>query len=207
MVKLYVEGGGDTAALKTACREGFAKFLEQAGLKGRMPRIVACGSRHDAYDSFCTAVKMGEPAFLLVDSEAPVATQHQHGHPNTWLPWEHLAKRHGDEWPKPEKTDELQCHLMVQCMENWFLADRAVLKSFFGQGFQDNQLPAAANAVESVAKQQVYQSLADATRTCKTKAQYGKGEHSFKLLAMIDPHKVTQASPWARRFVEALSAR
>lgn len=207
MVKLYVEGGGDTAALRAACREGFANFLEQVGLKGRMPRIVACGSRRDAYESFCVALKTGEPAFLLVDSEAPVATQHQHGQPDAWLPWEHLAQRQGDEWSKPEKADELQCHLMVQCMENWFLADRAVLKSFFGQGFQDNQLPAAANTVESVAKQEVYQSLAKATRACKTKAQYGKGEHSFKLLAMIDPDKVTQASPWAKRFVEALGAR
>ena len=34
-----------------------------------------------------------------------------------------------------------------------------------------------------------------------------KGEHSFKLLAMIDPEKVVNASPWARRFVEALQAR
>ena len=35
----------------------------------------------------------------------------------------------------------------------------------------------------------------------------GGGEHSFKLLAMIDPEKVINASPWARRFVEALQAR
>lgn len=205
MVKLYVEGGGDTAALRTACREGFAKFLEQAGLKGRMPRIVACGSRSNAYESFCMAIKTGEAVFLLVDSEAPVATQHQHGQLGAWLPWEHLSQRQGDEWLKPANARELQCHMMVQCMENWFLADRDVLKSFFGQGFQDNQLPAAANAVESVSKQQVYQSLANATRACRTKAPYDKGEHSFKLLAMIDPHKVTQASPWAKRFVETLA--
>ena len=66
-MKLYVEGGGDAAALKTACREGFAKFLGKAGLAGRMPRIVACGSRADAYDSFCTAIGNGEAAMLLVD--------------------------------------------------------------------------------------------------------------------------------------------
>ena len=33
MVKLYVEGGGDTAALKTACREGFTTFVTNAGIK------------------------------------------------------------------------------------------------------------------------------------------------------------------------------
>lgn len=42
VVKLCVEGGGDAAALKTACREGFAMFLGRLGC--RMPRIVACGS-------------------------------------------------------------------------------------------------------------------------------------------------------------------
>ncbi len=73
------------------------------------------------------------------------------------------------------------------------------------QGFQENQLPSAANAVESIAKQQVYQSLANASRDCKTKAQYGKGEHSFKILAEIDPMKVGAASPWAKRFLEELN--
>jgi len=68
VVKIYVEGGGDSAALKTACREGFSKFLSKAGLAGRMARVVACGSRADAFDSFLTAVRSGEVAILLVDS-------------------------------------------------------------------------------------------------------------------------------------------
>ena len=84
-------------ALRTACREGFTKFLEQTGLKGRMPRIVACGSRRDAYESFCTALETGESAFLLVDSEAPVSGQNQQGQSDTWLPWQHLAQRPGDQ--------------------------------------------------------------------------------------------------------------
>ena len=58
-----------------------------------------------------------------------------------------------------------------------------------------------ANSIESVAKPDVYQSLARATKHCKTKASYGKGEHSFKLLARIDPGKVITASPWAQRIV------
>lgn len=208
MVKLFVEGGGDVASLRSACREGFSSFIEKAGLKGHMPRIVACGGREDAFDSFCTALANGEPAMLLVDSEAPVAAAAQAGEDRQkWLPWLHLKQRQGDEWEKPVGADDLQCHLMTQCMESWLLADRGVLKTFFGQGFKENQLPAMANPVETIAKTQIYQSLANATHDCKTKAQYGKGEHSFKLLALVDPGKVMDASPWASRFVEAIKAR
>jgi len=208
MVKLFVEGGGDAASLRSACREGFSSFIEKAGLKGQMPRIVACGGRGDAFDSFRTALANGEMAMLLVDSEAPVAAAAQVDQDRQkWLPWLHLKQRQGDEWERPAGADDLQCHLMTQCMESWLLADRGVLKSFFGQGFKENQLPAAANLVETIAKAQIYNSFADATRDCKTKAQYGKGEHSFKLLALIDPGKVMDASPWARRFVEAIKAR
>lgn len=151
MVKLYVEGGGDTASLRKACREGFAKFLQKAGLEGRMPRVVACGSRANAYDSFCTAVFNGEAAMLLVDSEEPVISDAEPGDankPESWLPWLHLQQRRGDGWNKPPGSNDLQCHLMVQCMESWFLADRDAIKKFFGQGFSENSLPAATNSLE-----------------------------------------------------------
>jgi len=207
VVKLYVEGGGDTAALKSACREGFARFIEKAGLKGHMPRIVACGSRRDAYDSFCTALDSGDAAILLVDSEAAVAAIHQTGAPDAWLPWQHLALRPGDHWPKPANAADSACHLMAQCMESWLLADGATLKTYFGQGFKETCLPAASiNQVETIPKPQVYQALADATHNCKTKTSYSKGQHSFKLLGLIDPAKVAVAAPWASRFMQALRA-
>lgn len=198
-MKLYVEGGGDTNLLKTACRHGFSEFLKKAGLGDHMPRIVACGSRQNAYDDFCTALCSGKPAMLLVDSEAPVAATQP-----PWQPWVHLLNRPGDKWAQPDKANNDHCHLMVQCMEAWFLADRQTLQTFFGQGFNVNALPAAANPIEGVAKQDVYQSLTGATSNCKTKAPYGKGEHSFKLLALIDPAKVTAASGWAKRFVDEM---
>ena len=47
-MRLYVEGGGDSSTLKTACRAGFSEFLRKAGLRGYLPRIVACGSRTNA---------------------------------------------------------------------------------------------------------------------------------------------------------------
>jgi hypothetical protein len=203
MVKLYVEGGGDTAALKTACREGFTTFISRMGIKNR-PRVVACGTRRNAYESFCTAIAQGEEAFLLVDSEDAVNARHQQGQPDSWQPWSHLKNRIGDGWDKPAGATDRQCHLMVQIMESWFFADRDALKTFFGQGFRENALPAFHNAVEDLGKPQVYDSLKQATSQCKSKATYGKGEHSFKLLTKIDPTKVTQASPWAKRFADEL---
>ncbi|MEY4980498.1 MAG: hypothetical protein RLZZ352_2768 [Pseudomonadota bacterium] len=204
MVKLFVEGGGDTAALKAACREGFTEFITKAGIQKR-PRVVACGNRRDAYESFCTAIAQGEAAVLLVDGEAAVAAAHQTGSPDQWQPWAHLLER--DNWHKPNGSQETDCHLMVQLMESWFLADSTTLKAFFDPGFNANALPAASNRVEGIAKATVYSTLQQATKNCKTKAPYGKGEHSFKLLAKIDPAQVAAASPWAKRFVDELKKK
>ena len=63
------------------------------------------------------------------------------------------------------------------------------------------------NSIEGVAKQQIYQSLASATKSCKTKTPYGKGEHSFKLLAQINPSNVVAASGWAKHFVDELKKK
>lgn len=193
---LYVEGGGDSKALHTRCREGFRRFLESAGLTGHMPRIVACGSRDNAFGDFKTALAQGRPAMLLVDSEAPVAAAHE------YKPWAHLAARDG--WAQPAGASDSQCHLMVQCMEAWFLTDRATLQAFFGQGFQAAALPAENREPETIAKLEVYKALANATAGCKTKAPYGKGEHSFELLGRISAATVVAASPWAKRFVNDL---
>jgi hypothetical protein len=122
MVKIYVEGGGDRKDLKSKCREGFSNFFEKAGFKGRMPRIMACGGRKSTYDDFCTALEIAEAEefiMLLVDSEDPV----QDG----MAPWTHLAAREGDGWSRPAAAVDDTAHLMVQCMEAWFLADKDTL--------------------------------------------------------------------------------
>lgn len=201
MVKLFVEGGGDAASLKTACRRAFSSFITKTGISKR-PRIVACGSREDAFRSYCTAIRNNEEAFLLVDSECAVSASHQNGASDQWTPWEHLRSR--DNWEMPGGGKQTDCHLMVQVMESWFLADRTTLSHFFGQGFQLTALPALQTAVESISKQQVYAALEKATRSCRPKSSYAKGEHSFTLLEIIDSNKVLQASPWAKRFVDEL---
>jgi hypothetical protein len=197
MVKLFVEGGGDSDALKTECRRAFARLLERAGLKNRMPRIVACGGRRSAFDQFCTALGGGDSAdvaILLVDSEAPVAQG---------SPWEHVARRSGDRWTRPKDVSDDGLHFMVQCMEAWLLADRPALRAFYGQGFNESALPAATR-IEEVGKNDLGRKLEQATRNTKTKGPYDKGKHSFKLLATLDPKLIREASPWAERFFSAL---
>jgi len=200
-VTIYVEGGGDATSLRSECREGFSKFFEAAGLKGQMPRVVACGTRNAAFDDFSTAVKTGKKAFLLVDSEAAVEDQWETGDRSQWKPWDHLWQRDG--WEKPGNADDLACHLMVQCMEAWFLADRETLRNFFDQDFRERALPDKANGIETLSKDKLFGAIKQATRDCK-KGPYGKGAHSFKLLKQIDPAKVTADSPWAKRLIETV---
>ena len=193
-VKLYVEGGGDSKALKTECRKGFRKFLERAGLAGNMPGIVACGSRQNAYDSFETAhASQAEVAMLVVDAEGPVTASG---------PWEHLNARDG--WDRPDAASDGQCHLMVQMMESWFLADTDALESVYGQGFRPQSLPQNPN-IEQVPKQDVDSGLAGATRDTK-KGRYNKGRDSYEILAHVDPARITNASPYARRLIRELTS-
>ena len=193
--KLFVEGGGNNnSALKTECRRAFTKLLEAAGFEGRLPRIVPCGGRRQAYSQFCTAVQnFGEHdvAVLLVDSEAAVTENSA---------WAHVRNRKGDGWEKPENASDKQLHLMVQCMESWFLADRKAMREFFGDGYREKSIPPATAQIEKVDKTDLYNKLKTATKDTKTKGAYGKGEHSFKLLARLDPNLIKKASPWAEHF-------
>ena len=187
-VKIYVEGGGDhNKALQTQCRRGFSKFFERAGLKNRMPSVVACGGRRHAYDSFRTSHENGgndRLPILLVDSEAPV-TQTD--------PWEHVRLRPGDGWQRPQHASQDQIHLMVQAMEAWFHADKEVLREYYGQGFRPAALSQRLD-IDNIPKADLYADLQSATRGCP-KGEYSKGMDSFEILALINPAKVGAASP------------
>ena len=72
-VKLYVEGGGNTRRQKSELRKAFARYIEKAGLRGNMPRVIPCGGRDSAYRDFTTCHSEGvATAVLLVDSEGAV---------------------------------------------------------------------------------------------------------------------------------------
>jgi hypothetical protein len=194
--KLLVEGAGDRADLSAECRKGFQRLFEKAGLGGMLPRVVPCGSRSAAFDKFCSELARCGPddvVMLLVDSEAPCDGDDA---------WKHVAQREGDRWEPPAGATSNHLHLMVQVMESWFLADPDALERHFGKGFRREGLPVRTD-IEVIAKLEVYRALEAATKSTKS-GPYGKGTHSFKLLAELDPDKLQRASPRARRLFDAL---
>jgi len=198
MVKIFVEGGGNKTSDQRAFRRGFSKFIERANFTGRMPQFIPCGGRDLAYREFEYAIQNNQRAFLLVDSETPIKEEHQSA------PWQHLAQRDGDtHWKNPVPSGDIECHFMVVVMESWFLADRAALSQFYGNGFKENKLPPEDRKIETLCKDEIYKALKNATKGT-TKGEYDKGKHSFQLLEKIDPQKVIEKSPWAKRFIECL---
>ena len=200
--RVYVEGGGNgNKALKAECRRAFREFFQKAGLAGRLPRVVPGGGRRQTYDDFRTAfdtLANGAFVVLLVDSEDPVA--------EGVGPWTHLQNRWGDGWNRPPGATDEHVHLMVQCMEAWFLSDRETLSLVFGNGFRPDALPGQA-AIERIPKRDVLAGLENATRGCRTRRGYRKGRDSFEILARLDPEKVMTASAYAERLVRALTDR
>lgn len=193
-MKVYVEGGGDGRELRAKCREGFSAFFRKTELAGQMPRVVSCGDRKQTYDKFHKALTNAtndDFIVLLVDSERPVKD----------TPWLHLKNR--DNWDKPPGATDDNAHLMVQCMEAWFMADKETLAEFFGTGFNEGGLPARLD-VEGIPKDDINNGLRMATRQCKPKGEYHKGRHSFAILGRLNPQKVIEASPYAQRLVDTL---
>lgn len=195
-VTVYVEGGSP-GKVESKCRSGFHEFFKKAGLEGHMPKIVACGGRDKTLQKFRVALQQADPdhiPLLLVDSEGPVRSHMKS--------WQHLSSRDG--WERPKGAQDEQGHLMVQCMESWFLADVPALEIFFGAGFRSNTL-ANRNDIENIPKKDVFAQLEAASRDSR-KGRYRKGSHSFSLLKQIDPTKVIQRSPFAKRLVDTLKA-
>lgn len=185
---ILVEGGGKVS--QSACRRGFASFVEKAGLQGEMPKFVSCGSRYKAYSTF-KKMSMSPDIILLVDAEEAVTTDQ---------PWNHLSKQ--DSWQRPKGATNEQCHLMVQVMESWFLADKETLAKYYGQGFNTKALPKNTR-IENIPKRDVEEGLKNATKNTQ-KGKYNKKSHSFEILALLDPDKVRKASPYADRFIKTL---
>lgn len=194
---LFVEGGAEGHAdLNVEARKGFTQLLERAGFTGRKPRVVPCGSRRMAYEAFAQALQEASPddvVLLLVDSEGPVSHT---------SPWDHVRHREGDGWTRPQGATDDQLQLMVQDMETWLTADRGALARFYGKEFKIEALPAPSRPLEGVARLEIDRCLKAATKDTPA-GPYAKGDHSFKLLGLVDPAHLRRL-PWADRFFDAL---
>ena len=196
--ELYVEGGGDNnPSLASECRRAFSKLFEKAGVPHK-PRVIACGGRQRAYDQFCDAQGSGDAeVWLLVDAEELPSLG------SNDPPWDHVKNRQGDGWNRPANASDDQLQLMTVCMETWLIADLAALKQVFGPKFDDSKLPAMAQ-LENTPKQAIYKALEAATKPTKAGA-YGKGAHSFQILANVLPAALRKL-PWGKRFLDAMEA-
>jgi len=195
-VRIYAEGGGGGKDSKAAIRRGFGEFLRQLRALARDRRIrwniIACGPRNAAFDAFETALRTHAAAFnvLLVDAEGAV----------NQTPWGHLQERDG--WNHPHVADD-HCHLMVQMMEAWFVADIDTLESFYGNGFRRQAIPVR-NEVEAIDKAILETALQNATRDSR-KGPYHKIRHGSKLLCLIDSQIVRSKAPHCERLFGTLA--
>lgn len=197
--KIYVEGGGEDASSLSSCREGFRKLLEKAGLKERMPKIVACGGRQSAYKDFVRGHRAQEADFvgLLVDSEEPMA--------DTEKPWAHLESRPSDPMPRPMDATDEQAMVMATCMETWIVADRAALARVYKGGcLQEGALPPLFD-LESRDRHAVQGALEHATRNCGN--AYRKGKRSFRTLEEVEPDRIRPHLASFRRMETILEQR
>lgn len=190
-IRLYIEGGGDSRSTKADLRRGYSAFLRELRAGARRNRVhwqvIVCGGRESAYQAFRSALRHHPDAFnvLLVDAEGPVRDA---------APWEHLSTR--DEWDSMDLPDK-HCHLMVQTMEAWFIADSDAVARYFGKGFLRNRLPKTAN-VEDIDKNQLATSLNNAAKNTPKKG-YKKIRDGAALLEAVDPPTVRQRAHHCER--------
>lgn len=191
---IYIEGGGNQR-LNAELREGFNALFKNAGLERKMPKVVACGSRNEAYLDFKKAFEARnneELVLLLIDSEELLG-------PNQ-SKWEHLRGKEQKE--KIEGATDDNLFFMTVVMESWFLADVDGLKKFFGKGFDSKKLPQNPS-YEEISKKDLYEGLKKATKN-SVKGEYNKGKHSFKILSFLDVRKVRNHGKQAKEFFNCL---
>ena len=207
-IRFYVEGaqtGANSKLAKQEARKAFHVFLTEiregaSKQKIEWHRIVICGSRRNAYEAFCDAVKKEAEIFhvLLVDAEEnALGDSYKSG-----KIWDYLLSRPADRWEKPAEAEEHHVYLMVRTMETWIIADQDNLAKFYKNGFSKKSLPARKNLEESP-KSQNYESLKKATEKTTAKA-YHKTKHAFALLETTNPEVVKKACPSCERLFSKL---
>jgi len=199
-IRIYVEGGGDEDEARSRLRAGFRGFLRdvwtEARRRGIRLNIIPCGDGVRTVGSFHRALKWHPDAFnvLLVDAEGPV-TEASARH--------HLGTRNPRQWTDARVEDD-HCHLMVQMMEAWLVADPEKLAEYYGKGFHEKSLPDNPN-VEQIDKKTLERSLALATRQT-SKKRYHKTRHAPDLLERIRPEVVRPKASFCDRLFKTLLA-
>jgi hypothetical protein len=197
-VRLYIEGGGVKAS-RVRLRKAFRQFLRELDERARDRGIRLSpepfGDRQRTFGAFRLALQDRAEAFnvLLVDSEGPV---------NAASPWTHLKVDSSDNWDNPGAEDK-HCHLMVQAMEAWLIADRERLREHYGRGFQEKALSKSPN-VEEIPKENLKQSLRNASRKTK-KGPYHETKHAPEILATIRPSEVQRKARHCKRLFDTLA--
>lgn len=191
-LRIYIEGGGDRENQKQELRMGFQSFLKPLRDLARQRRltwdVILCGGRESAFDAYRIAIRQHADSvnILLVDSEAPVSAP----------PWEHLRSRDG--WAKPDSVGDQNCHLMVQVVEAWLVADPDAMARYYGQRFNRNTLPLNPN-VEEVGKADLESGLQRATAHTQ-KGRYRKIRHCADLLALLSVETARARARHCERF-------
>jgi Domain of unknown function (DUF4276) len=202
--RIYVEGGGDSKYVDTACREGFTKLFEKCrfGTQKRKPRTIPCGSRKNAFDRFKAAYKKNTSRdfiALLIDSEEPLE--------NLEAAWKHLRVggpcHECGTCQKPEGATDEQALFMTTCMETWIVADRQTLQAHFKKDFHDSALPPLQD-LETRSRHDVQEKLSHATRNCSN--AYEKGSRSFEILGKLNPDELKKHLPSFARILRILNA-
>jgi len=193
-IHVFVEGGGE-GPVRAAFREGFNTFLgelrDRARRKHMEWNVIPAGSRNDAYQAFRAACRQRPHIIniLLVDAEGAVVGS----------PKDHVCNSDG--WDSSIFDDDT-CHLMVQLMEAWFLADVERLAGYYGSGFRPNLIPHNQD-VEQIDKQRVDSALTEACRHAR-RGPYQKAQAHF-ILERIRPEEVRKRAKHCDRLFESLA--
>lgn len=173
--KIYIEGGGNSRELHIRCRSGFIRLLESSGFKGKMPKVVSCGSRNSTFDDFTTAHKANTGGYvaMLIDSEDPVD--------NPEKTWDHLRNREG--WVKPDRSDDNQVLFMTTCMETWIICDHDAIKQYYGSKIQESAL-LPLHDLERRNRHEIQDNLKHVTRNC---ANPYRKNNAYDVLGILNP--------------------
>lgn len=194
-INIYIEGDTKQKGIKNSItlRQGFKEFFRDID-KGNALNVKLCGGREDAIKIFLNDITFYPKSFLvlLVDAETSVRKGET---PKIFL------QKISDKFDFSE-IDEDQCHLMVQAMESWFLADKESLAKYYGQNFKVKSLPQNPD-VEKIRKKDIFNGLKNATKDT-SKGEYKKGSDSGEILRRIDSQKVRDSAPHCERLFQVI---